>query len=163
MDGKAPALLLVLVETARLRWFVAALDLDGRTTPLLCSEEGDLDRYVELHFDEQVSFLRHRFCGVLQRGCDRLWARGLKACQFIFLFDQPMPDETGELTPVVADHFVEWMLNPPVIVYTGTDPPEQLAGRIESPLEALLQAHLGEVLAARDDPSAWELAPRKKA
>src|SRR5262249_3886796 len=86
MGTKTPVVLLVLVETARLRWFVAALGLDGQAVPLLRSEEGDLEKYRGLAFDEQVAFLRHRFCGVLQRGCDRLWARDSKACQFAFVF-----------------------------------------------------------------------------
>src|SRR5437870_9563176 len=117
MDAKTPVVLLVLVETARLRWFVASLGLDGRATPLLRSEVGDLDKYVGLSFDEQVSFLRHRFCGVLQRGCDRLWARGNKACQFVFVFDRALPEAAGDLTQAVADHLAEWMLNPPVVVF----------------------------------------------
>jgi hypothetical protein len=37
LEPKTPVILLVLVETARLRWFVAAISLDGRTTPLICS------------------------------------------------------------------------------------------------------------------------------
>ena len=41
MSPKTPVVLLVLVETARLRWFVAALGLDGWPVPLLRSEEGD--------------------------------------------------------------------------------------------------------------------------
>ena len=60
MDAKTPVVLLVLVETARLRWFVASLGLDGRATPLLRSEVGDLDKYLSLPFDEQVSFVVNR-------------------------------------------------------------------------------------------------------
>jgi hypothetical protein len=169
MEPKAPVMLLVLVETARLRWFVASVGLDGQSVPLLRSEVGDLEKYRGLDFDEQVAFLRHRFCGVLQRGCDRIWARNAKACQFVFVFEGLLPDATGGLTLAVAEHFTQWMLNPPVAVFNnpagpGEAPrPDKLAGHLEPALEELLRAHLGRLLAAREDPGAWELAPKKGA
>jgi hypothetical protein len=161
MDSKTPVVMVVLVEAARLRWFVAAIDPDGRPETLLRSEDGNLDRYRGLDFDEQVSFLRHRFCGVLQRGCDRLWARQQKARQFAFVFDEPLPEPTGRLTEAVAQHFLEWLLNPPAVVYTGAL--EKVAGTIDPALEGQLRGCLGALLAARDDPAAWELAPGKAA
>src|SRR5437764_117354 len=54
MDAKTPVVLLVLVETARLRWFVASLGLDGRATPLLRSEVGDLEQYLGLPVREEA-------------------------------------------------------------------------------------------------------------
>jgi hypothetical protein len=156
METKAPVILLVLVETARLRWFVAGIGLDGRTTPLICSPVGDLEKYRNLPFDEQVAFLRHRFCGVLQRGCDRLWSRYLKARQFVFVFEEPLPEPTGTLTRVVAGHFAEWLLNPPVAVFVRGDDLEQLAGQLDEQLSALLRDHLNEVAAAKEDPTVWE-------
>jgi hypothetical protein len=161
MDSKTPVLLVVLVQTSLLRWFVAALGPDGAATPLLRSEEGDLEKYRGLDFDEQVGFLRHRFCGVLQRGCDRLWGRGMKARQFVFVFEEPLPEPTGELTAAVAEHFAQWLLNPPVVVYAGLQHLDHLAGAIDAPLEEQLRARLGALLAARDDLAAWELAPAK--
>jgi hypothetical protein len=169
MSPKAPAMLVVLVETAKLRWFVASINLDGRPVPLLRSEEGDLDKYRGLDFDEQVAFLRHRFCGVLQRGCDRLWARDSKACQFVFVFEGLLPEPTGGLTQAVADHFTQWMLNPPVAVYNcdGVPDPgetprlEKLSGDLDRPREELLHASLGGLLAARSDLGAWELSRKK--
>jgi hypothetical protein len=161
MDSKTPVLLVVLVQTSRLRWFVAALGPDGAATPLLRSEEGDLEKYRGLDFDEQVGFLRHRFCGVLQRGCDRLWGRGMKARQFAFVFEEPLPEPTGELTVAVAEHFAQWLLNPPVVVYAGSQHLDLLAGAIDAPLEEQLRTRLGALLAARDDLAAWELAPAK--
>jgi hypothetical protein len=169
MPTKEPVVLLVLVETTRLRWRVAGIGLDGQAFPLLRSEDGDLAAYQELGFDEQVSFLRHRFCGVLQRGCDRLHARDKKACQFVLVFEGLLPGEKGELTRGVADHFVQWMLNPPVALFTsatgfGPEPPPDLnriAGELPPELERLLHARLGELLAARDDEKAWELARKK--
>jgi hypothetical protein len=142
---------------------VAAVGLDGRAIPLLRSEVGDLEKYRELDFDEQVGFLRHRFCGVLQRGCDRLWARDSKACQFVFVFEGLLPDATGRLTQAVADHFTQWMLNPPVAIFNSPAGarPDKLAGQLDPVREELLHAHLGGLLAAREDPEAWELARKK--
>jgi hypothetical protein len=165
MTPKTPVLLLILVETPRLRWFVAALSLDGRVVPLLRSEEGDLAKYQGLPFDEQVGFARHRFCGVMQRGCDRLWARDLKACHFVIVFEGLLPEPTGELTQAAADNLALWMLNPPVVVFNAPSGPgrlEKLAGDLDPPLEDLVRAHLGELLAAREDPDAWELSPKKR-
>ncbi|HKI35609.1 MAG TPA: hypothetical protein VKA46_27380 [Gemmataceae bacterium] len=166
MDSKTPVVLVVLVQTSRLRWFVAAIDLDGQAVPLLRSEAGDLEKYRGLDFEGQVTFLRHRFCGVLQRGCDCLWSRGQKARQFAFVFEEPLPSPTGQLTEAVAEHFVEWMLNPPVVVYAGavgSPGLNRVAGAIDGALEELLRSRLGTLLAARDDLGAWELAPGKAA
>jgi hypothetical protein len=166
---KTPVLLVVLVETSRLRWFVAALGLDGQAAPLLRSDVGDLEKYRDLDLDGQVSFLRHRFCGVLQRGCDRLWARGLKACQFTFVFESPLAEPTGLLTAAIAEHFTQWLLNPPVAVLVsadGFDAPaprlETVAGGLDGPLDALLRKHLGALLAARADEGQWELSRKKE-
>jgi len=162
METKTPVLLLVLVETARLRWFVAAVGLDGQATPLLRSDVGDLEKYRTLDFDEQVAFLRHRFCGVLQRGCDRLWARTWKACHFVFVFDALLPDATGRLTQEVAEHFTQWMLNPPVVVFHRARPGlERLTGELDSTREKLVRAHLDTLYAAREDASVWEQVPKK--
>src|SRR5262249_7351839 len=148
---------------ARLRWFVASVVLEGRSAPLLRSEEGDLEKYVGLPFDEQVSFLRHRFCGVLQRGSDRLWARGEKACQFVFVFEGLLPDATGGLTQPAAYHLADWMLNPPVAVFNcpaglPPEPPrlEPLVGELGPSRSGALSACLGELLAAREHSELWE-------
>lgn len=157
MDSKTPVLLVVLIEASRLRWFVAAIDPEGRAETLLRSEVGNLEKYRRLDFDEQVSFLRHRFCGVLQRGCDRLWARQQKARQFAFVFDESLPEPTGRLTGAVAQHFLEWLLNPPAVVYTGAL--ERVSGTIDPALEGQLRDRLDALWAARDDGGAWELVP----
>jgi hypothetical protein len=169
MDAKSPVLLLVLVETVHLRWFVASVGLDGKAVPLLRSQVGDLVHYRDLDFDEQVAFLRHRFCGVLQRGCDRIWARGEKACQFVFLFESPIVEPTGQLTPAVAEHFTLWMLNPPVAVLIsaegfdrgGAPRLEKLAGDLDPALAELLHTCLGGLLGVREDAGAWELSRMK--
>jgi hypothetical protein len=137
-------------------------------SPLLRSEDGDLSTCQGLEFDLQVSFLRHRFCGVLQRGNDRLWPVNKKACLFAFLFVGDLPGTTAELTQRVADHFVEWLLNPPVVVFTAEEKPSagapsltRLAGAIEGRPEAALNTALGPLFAAASDESAWELSQRK--
>jgi hypothetical protein len=170
MSEKEPVVLVVLVGTARLRWFVAAVGLpDGAVTPLVCSPEGDLATYQGLGFDDQVSFLRHRFCGIVQRGCDRLWPVGKKARQFAFLFDGTLPETTADLTVRVAEHFVEWMLNPPVVVFTATGDeggPElpgfrRLAGTLDQAAEEALRAGLDPLRARVAEPGAWEVSQRK--
>lgn len=169
MDAKTPVVLVVLADLPRLRWFVAELGLDGTVSPLLRSGEGDLAAYQGQPFDEQVSFLRHRFCGVIQRGCDRLWPAGKKACQFVYLLEGNLPGTEDELTLRVAEHFAVWMLNPPVFVAAssggfgnGAAPAlTQLAGTIDAPLEKLLHASLASLFAAAADPDAWELSQRK--
>ena len=57
MPTKEPVVLAVLVEAARLRWFVAALALDGAVTPLVCSPEGGLATYQGLAFDARTGTL----------------------------------------------------------------------------------------------------------
>ena len=170
MGTKVPAVLVVVVEGAGLRWLVASVDLDGAVAPLVCSEEGDLATYEGLEFDEQLSFLRHRLCGVVQRGCDRLWPVGKKACQFVVLFEGPLPGAPADLIPRVADHFVEWMLNPPVAVFaseaagpgeTGAPRLTRLAGTLEGPAEGALHAGLMLLFAAVADAGAWEVSHRK--
>ncbi len=166
METRVPVVLIVLVEAARLRWSVAAVRMDGAIAPLLRSEEGDLATYQGLDFDDQVSFLRHRFCGVVQRGCDRLWPVGQKACQFVFLFDELLPGAAAELTQRVAEHFAEWMLSPPVVVYVReggfTDAGlRRLAGTIDRPIEDALRAGLAPLSTAMADSAAWEVSHRK--
>jgi hypothetical protein len=44
-----------------------------------------------------------------------------------------------------------------VAVFVRTNGLEPLSGQLDEPLQGLLQAHLGEVVAAKEDPAAWEL------
>ena len=55
MTSKEPVLLTVLINTEKLRWHVAGLRLDGTPIPLMRSEENNLDAYIGVPFDEQVS------------------------------------------------------------------------------------------------------------
>jgi hypothetical protein len=166
MPDKEPVLLTVLIETAEFRWSVAGIGLAGDPIPLLQSQPGNLDAYVGASFDEQVSFLRHRLSGVLQRGCDRLWGRQMKPCQIVFLADGPFVQAEPELTDRVAEHFVEWMTRPPVVFFTilnGFAPGEelslkQIAGDLESACRRPMDAGLPALLDAMHDPDAWELS-----
>jgi hypothetical protein len=169
LSSKEPVLLTVLIETAKLRWYVAGIDLDGAAIPLMCSEEGNLSAYLGDPFDEQVTFLRHRLSGVLQRGCDRLWGRQKKPCQIVFLTDGPFVEAAPELTNRVAEHFVEWMTSPPVVFLTSdrrftpdeTGTFRTLAGGLEPSRQTALLAGLPGLFTAMADAKAWELAPPK--
>jgi len=169
MTTKEPVLLTVLIETASLRWYVAGISLAGESVPLLRSEEGNLSPYLGIPFDEQVSFLRHRLSGVLQRGCDRLWGRQKKPCHIIFVADGPFAQAAPELTRRVAEHFVEWMTRPEVVFFTcasGFAAGDKLslrieAGELDEQLRPPLDAGLPALLAVRNQPEAWELAPTK--
>ncbi len=169
MTPKEPVLLTVLIETTGLRWYVAGINLAGEPLPLLKSEAGNLNPYLGLPFDEQVSFLRHRLSGVLQRGCDRLWGRQKKPCQIVFVADGPFAQAAPELTRRVAEHFVEWMTRPRVAFFTsdgGFAAGEELslqvvAGELDEQLRMPLEAGLPALLAAMDQPDAWELSLTK--
>ena len=43
---KIPAVLATIVRSDRQQWFVAGVTRDGKVTPLVRSEPGNLDRYV---------------------------------------------------------------------------------------------------------------------
>lgn len=167
MSQKEPVLLLVLVQTSRMRWLVAGIDFQNQAFPLLVSTDNDLAPYQTLSFDEQASFLRHRFCGVLQRGCDRLWGRQKKACKFVFLTDAQFPNAAREeLTQRVADHLVEWMAKPSVAFLNSQADfdslplnPVCIAGQLSTEQQTALQAALPAVYQALHTPEVWEQVP----
>ncbi len=168
MSERQPATFLVLIETQRQRWYAAAADVAGQAIPLMRSENGNLDAYVGLEFDEQISFLRHRLAGVLQRGCDRLYARQLKAQQFVLVADGDFPTADPGVTEALAEHFVQWMINPPV-VYLRTpgqfeihsdDDLEVIAGELSPEATPGIRAILRDLVAKRSRPDDWELIVR---
>lgn len=169
MEAKAPVLLVLLVDASRLRWLVAGIGLDGEFLPLVASEDGDLEPYLGLPLDEQLSFLRHRLSGSLQRGCDRLWARQKKPCQIVFIAAGRLNESAGPLTGRLAEHFVDWLTNPPVVFFiseeltaAGPSPPlEKLAGEIEPDRHELLNSRLGQLYQAADEPDRWEQIRKK--
>jgi hypothetical protein len=171
MSDKEPVLLVVLIETAELRWYVAGIRRDGTPVPLVCSEPGNMAPYVGQPFDEQASFLRHRLAGVLQRGCDRLWGRQQKPSHIVFLADATFAHAAAELTQRVATHFVEWMTRPPVVFLigeSGFQPNNDalaldcLAGELEQAVESTLRAGLPALYTRLADTDAWELSPTRK-
>lgn len=167
MSQKEPVLLVVLIETAALRWFVGGIDLEGQPQPILRSEPGNLRPYLGREIDDQVSFLRHRLAGVLQRGCDRLWGVARKPCQIVFVADALYPDADADLSRRVAQNFVEWMSRPPVAYFLGSPADgnrlELVAGSIEEPHRAALESGLQRMWDLAEDESQWELAPVKQA
>jgi hypothetical protein len=170
VTSKEPVLLTVLIETAPLRWFVAGLTLDGEALPLMRSEDGNLADYAGKPLEEQVTFLRHRLAGVLQRGCDRLWARQKKPRQIIFVADAPFPDAPPELTPAVAEHFAAWMVSPPaafLIAESGLAPTanpklKRIAGELDPADEAALKTGLPGLCALLPKAEEWELSQGKQ-
>jgi hypothetical protein len=165
---KEPVLLVVLIETTEYAWFVAGITMTGAVHPLMRSEPENLTPYRGAAFDEQVSFLRHRLSGVLQRGCDRLWGRQMKPCQIVFVTDAPFQDASPELTQAVAEHFVQWMANPPVAFFVshGGFAPQlsqfvKLAGDISVEHQQVLHRGLSDLSSAVGHPDLWELNPVK--
>ncbi len=170
MTEKEPVLLTTLIDTSRMRWLVGAIGFDGQTYPLIRSHDDDLSPYCKLDFDEQASFLRHRMCGILQRGCDRLWGIQKKSCHFVFVLDQNFPHAPKKLTQRTAKHLYEWMANPPVTFFLKNAPlnsrpagMQAIAGELNEKFTSTLNHHLPALLDAATDPDLWEEAPRSKA
>jgi hypothetical protein len=166
VSSKEPVLLAVLIETIPLRWYVAGIGLDGGTIPLMRSEAGNLGAYLGASLDEQVSFLRHRLAGVLQRGCDRLWGRNQKPCQIVFLADGGFDQAPPELTHQVAEHFVAWMVSPPVVFFVCADgfaavqEPvlQKVAGDIAPSYRQALEQGLPQLWGELTHGDLWELS-----
>ena len=168
MTDREPALLVVLIEAASFRWHVAGVDRGGQTIPLLQSEDGDLDEFRELEFDAQISFLRHRLAGALQRGCDRLYARKLKASRFLLIADGTFPNAAAGVTERLADHFVQWMINPPAtFLLTPSEfrirqdsDINLIAGELPESVSAELENALPAIVSQLNQPEHWELIAR---
>lgn len=169
MGEREPALLVVLIETVPLRWHVAAIGDAGQVIPLLRSNDGNLDQYRDLEPDAQLSFLRHRFAGVLQRGCDRLYRQRMKVSHFLLIADGHYPNAAEDITPGLAEHFVEWMINPPVtyLMHCGdftqvstAGPRDQftlVAGELPADVATMLGDSWSEIIGLLGQPDCWEL------
>jgi hypothetical protein len=136
----------------------------------MCSESGNLAPCLGVPLDEQITFLRHRFSGVLQRGCDRLWARQMKPCQIVLIADGPFAQAGPNLIRSVGEHFAAWMTKPPVAAFVSRnrflaqEPVilDIVAGAIDPVFRVGLEASLPRLFAALEQDEAWELAPLKK-
>lgn len=169
MRDREPALLVVLIETIPLRWYAVAIGAEGRVIPLLRSDNGNLDQYRGLEPDAQLSFLRHRVAGVLQRGCDRLYPKGMKVTHFLLIADGDYPNAAAGTTSGLAKHFVEWMINPPVTYLLhragftqqpaagALDDLETIAGDFPEPIASGLRANWSEIIGLVAQPDRWEL------
>lgn len=166
-DEKSPALLAVVILTEPKQWFVAGLTDHDAVLPLVCSEEGNLDDYVGLHGDEQLSFLRHRIAGAIQRGFDRLFARQAKAQRIILIVDNDFPDADATLLDRLAEHFHTWMARPPVSCYRGQgfsgatdfDTLDCVIGRPNEADEAQLRTSMAVLVQMTGEPEHWERIP----
>lgn len=169
MDTKTPAVMIVLVDADHLRWYVAETTWNCEVSPLLRSLEGDLAPCLELAGDERVAFLRHRFSGVLQRGCNSLWSRMKKPCRIVFVFDGRLGAEVDLLEQRMAEHFVEWMANPPLLFLileqrAGLEREKhyrKLAGELTADLDTLLTSTLPQLLVDADKLELWELSQKQ--
>ncbi|GAA5504992.1 hypothetical protein [Novipirellula caenicola] len=167
MSDRQAVPLVVLIDTASCCWHVGAFDASNSSIALLRSDEGNLDSYLGQPLDEQVSFLRHRIAGVLQRGCDRLFPRQMKASYFVLIADGDFPEADESVTPRLAEHFVQWMMNPPVVYLrvpknfdvNDAKEIEVIAGEFPAEIASTIQAGLPQLVALRSDAECWERIP----
>ena len=165
--SKTPALLVVVIRTSAKQWFVAGSTECDPLLPLVCSEPGNLGEYVDLPPDDQLSFMRHRIAGAIQRGFDRLYAKDAKTQQIILFIDDEFPNASPNLLQRVGDHFAAWMTRPAVCCYRGTGVKrstsvEQLT-RISGLMERLwteqFEKSLPHLTDALDVEEIWEHVP----
>ncbi len=170
MSDRQKAILVVLITTREFRWHAGAITADGLAVPLLRSDQANLHHYTELESDEQVSFLRHRLAGVLQRGCDRLFARHMKANHFLLIADGRFVEADPAITQRLADHFVQWMINPPITYIIANpdfeihsaDQIKVIAGTCLPEVTTVLQTGLPGLVKQIATPESWELITRPK-
>ncbi len=166
MSLKEPVLLTVMIQTNTCRWFVGYIDLKGQTLPLIRSVEGDFDEYRDLSFDEQVSFLRHRFAGVLQQGCDKLWHHQKKPESIIFVADGSLDSAQPELSQRVAEHFATWMTAPPVAFFSGSDgfrheTLQLVAGELTQQQHEVFTIAMPTMVSQLEIDDLWQLSKRR--
>ncbi|MDG2220564.1 MAG: hypothetical protein P8L85_04245 [Rubripirellula sp.] len=170
-SNKIPTLLVVVVLSEKQQWFVAGISLvDGAVDCLVRSEPANLDAYVGGDADEQLSFLRHRLSGAMQRGFDRLWGNAAKASRIVLIADQELPDSTPELLPRLAEHLGIWMTRPPIVFFQGKGSEriecfselQLLAGQLEATEQTYLEKQLPTLQQKLADPTAWEVIAKPR-
>jgi len=168
--NREPVLLTVLMQPGSLCWHAAGIRRDGRSVPLLRSEENSMTDYRGLEPEAQRSWLRHCIAGVLQRGCDRLFARNMRAEHFVLIADRHFPDAAEGLTEQLADHFVQWVINPPVTClltppgFVDESPVQWqlVAGELPEAIDRALHRGLPELVSELEAPAAWELIAKSQ-
>ncbi len=166
---KTPALIVVIVLANKQQWFVAGISLvDGSVDTLVRSEIGNLDAYIGAGPDEQLSFLRHRLSGAMQRGFDRLWGKHAKAARIVLIADQDLPEAAPDLLPKLAAHLDTWMTRPPITFLRGAgheqieslDELECLVGPLEASEADQLRKGLPRLKQLMASGEAWEIIPK---
>jgi hypothetical protein len=93
----------------------------------------------------------------------------MKPGQVIFVADASFPHADPDLTQRVAEHFVDWMTNPPVVFFVsdngfprnGEATLRRLAGGLDHARHDALDRGLPQLLGAIERDDGWELAPNK--
>lgn len=165
-SDRTPSLIVVLIIAARQQWYVAGVSaLDGSLDCLVRSDEFNLDRYRDGDEDEQVSFLRHRLSGAMQRGFDRLWAKNAKASRIVLIADDHLPAASETLWARLAEHLNLWMTQPPITFLLGTghesiavlDELNCLVGHLGPEDQQHLAQSLPGLLRQLSSPDGWEV------
>lgn len=162
--AKTPVLLTTIVRSEKQQWFVAGVTPDGSVTTLVRSEPGNLDAYVGRGLDDQVSFLRHRLSGALQRAYDRLWDHQMKTQHIVIVLEGNFPQGDPALPKSIAEHFNLWMTCPEATTFASAslscddrlDEYERLAGTLPEKDTQALQAGWADLMAAIEQPAQWE-------
>lgn len=165
MTQKEPVTLAAHLNLCDGTWSVASVNRSFEIAPLIQSQPHDLDPWRIGSFDEQVTFLRHRIAGLLQRGSDRLWGRQQKAQ--LFTIDYWYEENEASLAVVtsVAQHFCTWMLKPPVICVRLSADGALDCIATNTSYEDLsdIASALQEIRIQAAQPDLWELAPARPA
>jgi hypothetical protein len=142
-------------------WSVASVNRSFEIAPLVQSHPHDLDPWCTGPFDNQVTFLRHRIAGLLQRGSDRLWGRQQKAQLFTIDYFFEEDEASLEVITSVAHHFCTWMLKPPVVCLRldADGALNCIASNTSHDEFSDIASALQEIRTQADQPGLWELAP----
>lgn len=163
MTEKEPVTLAVHLDLTRRTWSVASVNVEFEVVPLVQSQPDDLAPWSEGTVDEQVSFLRHRIAGVLQRGADRLWGRQQKARLFAIAFLCEDNKAANDIVDSVAQHFCTWMLKPPVVCLRFQDDNvvQQIAANTSCHDLDDLAGALRQIHTLMGQPDLWDFAPSR--
>lgn len=161
MTEMEPVTLVAHLDLPNESWSVASVNSSFDVAPIIQSQPNDLAPWSDGTLDEQLSFLRHRIAGILQRGADRLWGRQQKAQMFVVDFRCDDNLATREVVAKVSEHFCTWMLKPPVICLSiqqdGTL--DCIASNTSSDEFGSFAAVLQEIRTLANQTEHWELAP----